>query len=67
MTEALVPRCHIPWQQMVIDSTGAVAPCCYWGAYNNTNPPVGKPQDANARGDLERRGIPAAACRHGRG
>jgi radical SAM protein with 4Fe4S-binding SPASM domain len=41
MAEALVPRCHIPWQQMVIDSTGAVAPCCYWGAYNNTNPPVG--------------------------
>jgi radical SAM protein with 4Fe4S-binding SPASM domain len=37
----LVPRCHIPWQQMVIDSTGAAVPCCYWGAYDNNNPPVG--------------------------
>src|SRR5256885_262161 len=35
------PRCHVPWQQMVIDSTGTVAPCCYWGAYGNANPPVG--------------------------
>jgi len=35
------PRCHMPWQQMVIDSTGAVAPCCYWGAYENNNPPIG--------------------------
>jgi MoaA/NifB/PqqE/SkfB family radical SAM enzyme len=26
---------------MVIDSTGAVAPCCYWTAYENNNPPVG--------------------------
>ncbi len=31
----------MPWQQMVIDSTGAVAPCCYWGAYENNNPPIG--------------------------
>jgi radical SAM protein with 4Fe4S-binding SPASM domain len=35
------PRCHIPWQQMVIDSTGSVSPCCYWGAYENDNPPIG--------------------------
>jgi radical SAM protein with 4Fe4S-binding SPASM domain len=35
------PRCHIPWQQMVIDSTGAAVPCCYWGAYENDNPPIG--------------------------
>ena len=40
-TQANVPRCHIPWQQMVVDSTGAAAPCCYWGAYDNINPPVG--------------------------
>jgi MoaA/NifB/PqqE/SkfB family radical SAM enzyme len=26
---------------MVIDSTGAAVPCCYWGAYDNNNPPVG--------------------------
>jgi radical SAM protein with 4Fe4S-binding SPASM domain len=31
----------MPWQQMVIDATGAVAPCCYWGAYGNANPPIG--------------------------
>jgi radical SAM protein with 4Fe4S-binding SPASM domain len=37
----ITPRCHIPWQQMVIDSSGAVVPCCYWGAYGNSNPPVG--------------------------
>ena len=36
-----VPRCHIPWQQMVIDSTGYVAPCCYWGAIDNNNPAIG--------------------------
>ncbi len=39
--QPIVPRCHIPWQQMIIDSTGAVAPCCYWGAYDNLNSPVG--------------------------
>lgn len=32
---AVVPRCHMPWQQMVIDSSGYVAPCCYWGAVDN--------------------------------
>ena len=31
------PRCHIPWQQMVIDSTGAVNPCAYYGSYGNFN------------------------------
>ena len=40
-TQPIVPRCHMPWQQMVIDSAGAVAPCCYWGAYENDNGPVG--------------------------
>jgi radical SAM protein with 4Fe4S-binding SPASM domain len=39
--QPIVPRCHMPWQQMVIDTTGAVAPCCYWGAYENDNGPVG--------------------------
>ncbi|MGF6309918.1 radical SAM protein with 4Fe4S-binding SPASM domain [Bradyrhizobium sp. i1.8.4] len=43
MTESntITPRCHIPWQQMIVDSTGAAAPCCYWGAYENLNSPVG--------------------------
>jgi len=36
-----VPRCHIPWQQMVIDSTGYVAPCCYWSAVDNKNDAIG--------------------------
>jgi radical SAM protein with 4Fe4S-binding SPASM domain len=44
-SEGKVPRCHLPWQQMVIDSTGAVAPCCYWGAYDNANPPIGNIND----------------------
>jgi radical SAM protein with 4Fe4S-binding SPASM domain len=35
------PRCHIPWQQMVIDSTGYVAPCCYWSAVDNKNDAIG--------------------------
>jgi MoaA/NifB/PqqE/SkfB family radical SAM enzyme len=26
---------------MVIDSTGIVVPCCYWGAYGNANRPCG--------------------------
>ena len=41
MDNPITPRCHIPWQQMVIDSTGNAAPCCYWGAYENLNPPIG--------------------------
>jgi radical SAM protein with 4Fe4S-binding SPASM domain len=36
-----IPRCHIPWQQMVIDADGTVNPCCYWSAYGNLNPPCG--------------------------
>lgn len=35
------PRCHIPWQQMVIDADGTVNPCCYWSAYGNLNPACG--------------------------
>jgi radical SAM protein with 4Fe4S-binding SPASM domain len=38
---AIIPRCHIPWQQMVIDSTGYAAPCCYWGAIDNKNDAIG--------------------------
>jgi radical SAM protein with 4Fe4S-binding SPASM domain len=41
------PRCHLPWQQMVIDATGEVAPCCYWGAYENANPPIGNVNESS--------------------
>ncbi len=37
----IVPICHIPWQQMVIDSNGVVVPCAYQGAYGNVNPAAG--------------------------
>lgn len=43
--ELVKPRCHVPWQQMVIDSSGVVVPCCYWGAYGNDNPPMGNVND----------------------
>ena len=39
------PRCHIPWQQMVVDSDGTVNPCCYWSAYGNLNPACGNLND----------------------
>lgn len=35
------PACHHPWQQMVIDCSGVVAPCCYWAGYGKTEPAVG--------------------------
>lgn len=39
--DAIKPRCHVPWQQMVVDSGGDVMPCCYWRAYGNSNPILG--------------------------
>lgn len=41
MPAQIVPRCHLPWQQMVIDSTGMVVPCAYWSSYGNKNRPCG--------------------------
>ena len=35
------PRCHVPWQQMVIDSNGLVSSCAYRGAYGNVQPTMG--------------------------
>ncbi|MGE0257577.1 MAG: radical SAM protein [Alphaproteobacteria bacterium] len=35
------PRCHLPWQEMIIQANGAVEPCCYWTAHGNANPPLG--------------------------
>lgn len=34
-------RCAYPWQQMIIDLTGEVVPCCYWSGYGNTGKPLG--------------------------
>ena len=34
-------HCAYPWQQMLIDLTGEVVPCCYWSGYGNTGQPLG--------------------------
>jgi MoaA/NifB/PqqE/SkfB family radical SAM enzyme len=34
-------RCAYPWQQMIIDLTGEVVPCCYWSGYGNGGKPLG--------------------------
>lgn len=41
MPAKITPKCHLPWQQMVIDSTGMVVPCAYWSSYGNKNSPCG--------------------------
>ena len=41
----LSPRCHLPWQSMVIDSYGQVMPCGYWKAFRNNNPYCGNLED----------------------
>jgi radical SAM protein with 4Fe4S-binding SPASM domain len=33
--------CAYPWQQMVIDLTGEVVPCCFWSGYGNSGKPLG--------------------------
>lgn len=45
-----VPRCHIPWQQMVVDATGAVSPCSFWSGFGNDNGLMG---DSNSQSILE--------------
>lgn len=37
----LMTRCAYPWQQMIIDLTGEVVPCCYWSGYGNFGKPLG--------------------------
>lgn len=33
--------CAYPWQQMIIDLTGEVVPCCFWSGYGNVGKPLG--------------------------
>ena len=33
--------CAYPWQQLIIDLTGEVVPCCFWSGYGNTGKPLG--------------------------
>ncbi|GJM21729.1 MAG: hypothetical protein DHS20C15_16440 [Planctomycetota bacterium] len=33
--------CAYPWQQMNIDLTGEVVPCCFWSGYGNSGKPLG--------------------------
>lgn len=33
--------CAYPWQQMIIDLTGEVVPCCFWSGYGNQGKPLG--------------------------
>ncbi|HTE05483.1 MAG TPA: SPASM domain-containing protein [Planctomycetota bacterium] len=33
--------CAYPWQQMIVDLTGEVVPCCFWSGYGNTGRPLG--------------------------
>lgn len=33
--------CAYPWQQMIIDLTGEVVPCCFWSGYGNGGKPLG--------------------------
>ncbi len=70
----MTPRCHVPWQQMVIDANGTVNPCCYWSAYGNLNPACGNlnetplleiwngPVYQNLRRNMARGDLAAAGC-----
>lgn len=40
-------QCAYPWQQMNIDLTGEVSPCCFWGGYGNTGKPLGNTNAAS--------------------
>lgn len=37
--------CAYPWQQMNIDLTGEVVPCCFWSGYGNSGKPLGNTND----------------------
>lgn len=44
-------RCAYPWQQMIIDLTGEVVPCCYWSGYGNFGKPLGN-SNANSLDEI---------------
>ncbi len=44
---AIKPRCHLPWQEMILSANGVVEPCCYWTAHGNANPPLGDINEAS--------------------
>jgi radical SAM protein with 4Fe4S-binding SPASM domain len=39
--ESLPKYCAYPWQQLIIDLTGEVVPCCFWSGYGNVGKPLG--------------------------
>lgn len=42
MTKGSNPTyCAYPWQQMIVDLTGEVVPCCFWSGYGNVGKPLG--------------------------
>ena len=42
MIKAIPPSyCAYPWQQMIVDLTGEVVPCCFWSGYGNVGKPLG--------------------------
>ncbi|HNV72559.1 MAG TPA: SPASM domain-containing protein, partial [Candidatus Ozemobacteraceae bacterium] len=41
------PRCAYPWQQMVIDLSGEVSPCCFWRGYGGDALPLGQARQAS--------------------
>ena len=42
MSKGATPTyCAYPWQQMIIDLTGEVVPCCFWSGYGNVGKPLG--------------------------
>lgn len=45
--QGLSPRCHLPWQAMVIYANGLVVPCAYWTGYGTSNPPCGNLNDSH--------------------
>ena len=39
--------CGYPWQQVIIDLTGEVVPCCFWSGYANSGRPLGNTNEAS--------------------
>lgn len=71
------PRCHNPWQMMVIDVKGNAKPCCFWIAFGHGgNPMCGNVNDTplldiwngevyqNLRKNMAEGNLEAAGCAH---